>query len=597
MMPRKKRKLITIISIVIAILVILIIFAVLYITTDMFKSNSLLFTKYIGQNIENVKNLCEETTKNEYNDLLKTSKYTNETKINVNYTQNINTTSESMDNSINQLKLEINGQTDNINNYDYQDIKLLRENEDISEVKYIKNNNTYGLQFPDIISQYVLVNNENLQELFKSINDEEEQSIPDKIEFNNDFYNIFDFSEEEIENLKTKYANIILNNISTNNFSKLSNQNIQIDEKNIKANSYTLTLTKEQLNNIYIKILEELKQDEIILSKIEIIEQMVNQYEFITGKNYNLKDDFEKSLENIIDNIVKNNIGQDECKIVVYESKRQTVRTVIYGPDYEINIDLLSTEGNYLQISYKKDEKEKTFTYKKNNNQTNIILKNIEEKQTKIYDISINEKIDGNNCSKNVVVQYEDNNNKVEMDISNSIKIVENLANEVALNDKNSINLSELEPEQVKIIIQTVNEEISKKIEEITTTQINVEDLRKVLITVGLEKEEQLIESTGVTETQRNRFNSKFEILQGEKLESKDILNIVNAIKDNLIEIEKISDTQIKLKLDPNNKNEELITTLNNYIESNKTKKYNVTIEYDEQTKLVSDILLTILEK
>ena len=85
------------------------------------------------------------------------------------------------------------------------------------------------------------------------------------------------------------------------------------------------------------------------------------------------------------------------------------------------------------------------------------------------------------------------------MDISNSIKIVENLANEVALNDKNSINLSELEPEQVKIIIQTVNEEISKKIEEITNTQINVEDLRKVLITIGLEKEEQLIESTGVT--------------------------------------------------------------------------------------------------
>ena len=196
-----------------------------------------------------------------------------------------------------------------------------------------------------------------------------------------------------------------------------------------------------------------------------------------------------------------------------------------------------------------------------------------------------------------VFLQYEDNNNKVEMDISNSIKIVENLANEVALNDKNSINLSELEPEQVKIIIQTVNEEISKKIEEITTTQINVEDLRKVLITIGLEKEEQLIESTGVTETQRNRFNSKFEILQGEKLESKDILNIVNAIKDNLIEIEKISDTQIKLKLDPNNKNEELITILNDYIESNKTKKYNVTIEYDEQTKLVSDILLTILEK
>ena len=52
MMPRKKRNTIIIIAILIILLLILgAACAYLYITTDMFKSNITLFTKYVGQNV------------------------------------------------------------------------------------------------------------------------------------------------------------------------------------------------------------------------------------------------------------------------------------------------------------------------------------------------------------------------------------------------------------------------------------------------------------------------------------------------------------------------------------------------------------------
>ena len=54
MMPRKKRRMIIIVSIILLLLIIAITLFLLYINTDMFKSNSTLFAKYIGQNVENI---------------------------------------------------------------------------------------------------------------------------------------------------------------------------------------------------------------------------------------------------------------------------------------------------------------------------------------------------------------------------------------------------------------------------------------------------------------------------------------------------------------------------------------------------------------
>lgn len=603
MMPRKKRRTVIIVSIILLLLIIAVTLILLYINTDMFKSNAALFAKYIGQNVENLEAFYSEIGKSEYNELLKQNKYTTETEVKVNYVENIGTSSESTQNSINHLKLKINGQTDKSNQYNYQDINLLNDDEKVAEIEYIQENNTYGIKFSDIFSQYVLADNENLKELFKKsgYTEEELANIPDKIEFNNDFDSIFQFSEEEKQNIKTKYINLINNNLSKDNFSKQKNQIIQIDGKNIKANAYVLTLTKEQLNNIYIKMLEEVKQDEIILTRMDKLQTLLEKYQQNIGQ-MKLRENFIKKIENLITDITRNNIGQDESKIVVYENNQTTISTSIQNPDYEMYIDLVSYQAeDYMQISYKDTtsgkEQEQLLTYKKQNEETSVSLRNTKSGKTTEYSLIMNEKIDGNNCRKNIVAKYEDDSNRVEATMEQKINIVNNLEDEVALTNENAINLSDLGVQQVKAVLDRVNRGVSEKANEITTNVVKIDDLWEVLKATGFVKEEQMIQAMGVTETERNRFNSKFEILQGDDLESTDILKVIEAIKENLIDMEVVSNTELKLKLDRFNKKEEVTTTLSSFIEERKDKRYNVKVEYDETTGLVSDILLTMLEK
>lgn len=576
--------------------IIAIVFLLLYMNTDMFKSSSTLFTKYIGQNLENMEAIYNKVGTSDYHTLLQQNKYTNETQVKVNYTSNVGTSIENTKNSINQLKLKINGQTDKNNEYKYQDIHLLSNDEKVSEIEYIQNGITYGIKFSDLFSQYILADNENLKELFRKMGYTEEQleSIPDTLEFDNDLKDVFQFSKEEKENLKTKYISIINSNVSKDNFSKQKDQTIQINGKNIKTNSYVLTVTKEQLNNMYIKMLEEAKQDETILTKIDKLQTMLKPYQII--QNQNLREEFVKEIEELIANITKNNIGKDETKIIVYENNQTTIRTVVQHPDYEIRIDSLE---DYIQISYQNTtaKNEKIFTYKKETEGISIDFTNTRDGETKQYNIESGEKVEGNHCSKNTVIQYEDSSNRIEVTIEQEINIVNSFESEIILNEENSVNLSKLEQEQVQEILNKVNSSVSEKVGEITTIAVKTEDLLELLKAIGIVKEQQTLESAGITETEKNRFNSQFEILQGEELNGDTVLNLINAIRENLIDLEVVSNTQLKLKLDRLNKNEELVNTISSFIEENKNRKYNAKVEYDEETGLVSDILLTMLEK
>lgn len=591
-MPRKTRRMIIIISMVALLSIIAIIFILLYMNTDMFKSSSTLFTKYIGQNIENMETVYGRIGTSDYNTLLQQNKHTTETQVKVNYTTNIGTSSENTQNSISQLKLKINGQTDNSNQYKYQDINLLNKDEKVAQIEYIQNGNTHGIRFSDLFNQYILANNENLKELFQN------ENIPDTIKFDNDFKSIFEFSKEETQSLKTKYISIINSNVSKDNFSKQKEQTIQIDGKNIKANSYVLTVTKEQLNNMYIKMLEEAKQDETILTKIDKLQTILESYQF--GETINLREQFVKKIENTITDITKNNIGKDEAKIIVYENNQTTIKTVIQHPDYEINIDVLPSQtDDYIQIAYQNatSEIEKVLTYKKKNEETSTVFTNKKDGKTTQYSFVVNEKVEGNHCEKNIVANYEDGSNRVEATVEQKINIVDSFENEVVLKDGDAINLSELETEQVQAILERVSSSVSQKIDEITMNVLKMEDLINLAEVFGIVKEQETFEAMGITETEKNRFNSKFEILQGEKLDSSTILNLITAIQENLIDLEIVSNMELKLKLDRLNRNEEVATTLSAFVEENKNREYNVKVEYDEETGLVSDILLTMLEK
>ncbi len=588
MMPRKKRKIILIVSIISIVAIIAMTLIFLYITTDSFKSSRTLFFRYIGQNVENWEAMYPEKEKNEYEKLLEQNKYTTDTEVTVNYTENVGTDLENKENVINQLKLEVKGQTDNSKQYNYQDIHLLKNNEKLSELEYIQSGEACGIRFPDLFSQYLVANREEAKEILLKVGEEEEiGNCIEKIDFG-DFPTL---TKAEQQTVKNKYLNLLNQNVSDENFSKQKNQTIQIDGKTINVNAYSLTLTKEKMNHIYLKMLEEIKQDEIILQKIDDLQTWLEPYQVET----NLKEKFVQNIDDLIENITRNNIGQEKAQITVYENYHTTVRTVIENPDYEITIDLLSLlEENYAQISYQniKDKKKQVISYKKEGEQISIGFENTQREKTKKYYFISNQKVSGNQCVKNKDFLYEDDSNKVEATMKQEINIVDIAEEDVIQKEENFINLSDLEEEQLQAILEQAKAKVSEETAKIKEN-VKEDEIQKVFKVVGLIRENQNFEGTGITETEKKRFNAKFEILQGEKLENEAVLNLIDAIKDNLIDFEVVSGTELKLKIDRLRNKEEVVTTLTTFMEENKKQNYNVRVDYDETTGLVSGIILT----
>ena len=231
------------------------------------------------------------------------------------------------------------------------------------QIEYVKDNDTYGVKFPELFQQYILADNSNLKELFENIGYEDSSKIPDKIEINDDIFSYINFSSDEVSQLKEKYTNLLQKEVSAKNISKGSNQIIQIGEQKVKASSYTLTLTKEQMNNIFLKVLEEIKQDDIILNKLGNISDLEDIY-YTTTKNSNaenLKTKFVDDIEELIRKISSTNIGNDATKITVYQSNKNTVKTVIEYTGYQISLDILNQNNTkYIELNIQNDNTSST---------------------------------------------------------------------------------------------------------------------------------------------------------------------------------------------------------------------------------------------
>lgn len=622
MMPRKKRIALAIAIPSIIVIIIIITGILLYLNTDMFKSNKTLFFKYFGKNSENIKEIEEIFESTEYEKNLQNNKYTDDINIKVNYTNNLQTTSEDNSNTINNVKLLIKGEEDKNNKYSYKDFKLEKdkniatntenqsssENSDesnnkeqnIMEVEYIKNDNNYGIRFSDLFKQYLLVENNNLKDLFRKIgySEQELENVPDSIEINDITLSDIKFTEDEIKQLSEKYSEIINKKVSKEKFEKNSKQVITINEKNITTNAYILKLTNEELNNLYVDLLESLKQDEIILNKIESIQNKINSININSSESKDLKESFAEEIDLQIEKINKTNIGNQETKIIVYENSGKTIRTAIQGKDYEINFDYINTQDEKnIELIVKKDEIE-TYNIKLKKDKDGIKLDIYSNDETNPIKISLeqNKNESDKKCSNDINLKYENANSKLEVSAEQEINIVDNFENENTLNDQNSILLNGLEKEQLQAVLNQVSEEVQQKINSISE-EVKINDIQEILEELGIINKQQNIEAGGITETEKNRFNSKFEILKGEELDNENVLKVVEAVKDNIINAQVDTNEEIKIEISRNESNQDIEKSLEEYIKKEKDKKYDIKIEYDEDTELVKYIIMTPAKK
>lgn len=589
MITRKKRRMIIILICILIIAIMSGTFAFLYINTDLFKSNNKLFAKYFAQNFDVIKELEIQDVINQKIDTIKGEKYESNIVAQIEHIKNPNTSEENTDNTLNKVKLNIDEQVDKNNKFDYKEIYLTKQKEDIFKLEYLSNDNYYGIR-ANGVKQFIAVRNSDLKQIAQKLGIQEDiiNKIPDSIE-QIDLKEVISLSKEELDILKSKYLDIIIKNVSTDNFKKQSGGIITINQKETSVNSYTITLTKEQLNNIYIDILEQIKQDDIILSKISKLQHLI-----ILNNSTDIKDNFIEYINNVIKNIKDNNIGQDEVNITVYENKGQTVRTSIEHATEKVTFDIIKEDKSIsLNIDYN------IFSADHENSFNLEVTKQTSENQSNTHvefysindDDRVNTKLDSNiNVEKgylnHILFEYNDNKDKINIELQNNKQNVEQLDIIEHIDEDNIIKLEELEDAQAKNIFNIVKNKINNQLKELSNT-INIEDFNKILEILKLKEENPTIEnSIGITETEKNRFNLIFSFYEGDKVNSDDVIQLLDKVKNNTSKVEIISDQNIEsnIIIERDNKSNEGLEFLEQLIKDEKNSKieYQVKMNYDD---------------
>ena len=608
-MARKKRRMVIGLTILFLLIIILAILLTLYFTTDMFKSNKTLFEKYLLQGMAQISNLDDETHMNELNQLLENNKEQNVLKGNITYEEN-----GQKDNVINNINLEITGQTDKKENYNYQDISLTDENEQtLYKAEYINDNNIYGLRLEGI-KQFVST------DLEKSTDENNKAKIWEDLK-NINIEDYLGFSEEEKQILQTRYFNIINNATNENSFTKQKNVTLIINEQNYTANAYIFSLTKEELNNIYIEILNQIKTDDIILKKLENLDNKINEYNDImqNGKTSKIKEEIVNKITEKTEEIKNSNIGSDQRRIIVYESQGKPISLGIENGESKIYINTIDEENKkFFEI-------EETKETEKENSSDFIIEKNIQENNEQIIvtynkvvdDEKIENTLDYTRKLENDTVNVDFKLNRkikdfnIEVNLNNVIKIVNNL-DKIELDETNNVLLEDLDEDNKNNILNILNENKNSQQNRINE-KIAQETFDNILINLELKQAgaEEIGNDGTISETERNRFNSNFEFYEGEKVSKENVLKLIEVAKNNLddIKVTKYKEDEYldeektqpavqeySMLIKRSSKNDEVANRFYNTIKDSDKDSYNIKIEYNQQTGLVESILISVNE-
>lgn len=602
MMPRKKRRLLLILSIIVILIILAIAYIVVYQKTDMLKTNDVLFNKYATQIFQNMEPTFNQDNMLEMLDVLEKNKLSTETTFKVNYKED-----NDESNTINKVEMSINGQEEKNENYNYKNVKIKDSDNDLMGFECINEQDVKAVRL-DKIKQFLSTEKDDngISELNDLVNL--------KIE------GTFGISDEQVKKISEKYLNIIKNNISNATYSKKKGVTLEIDGKRYDTNSYSMTITKEKFNDVYIKVLEEIKKDDDILSWLDNIDKKINEYYQVIKRDEtsNKKDEFVEKVENEIQDIQNSNIGNDERTITVYENQKRAISISIDTEEEKSGIDVINTsKTNYINIL--KDEKNKDddqknsidFKIERNKDTNNNSIKVDYTKTTDGKEIknnfTIDEKMENSKVTSNVTWNRKYEKNSLNVSLVSNIDIVNDFENKIELKDnKDNILFDKLNDEQKENVNNSMNNNWNNQAEQLKTV-ITYEQIQTILRNMKIIKNEaENISSEGTTtEAEKTRFNSGLELFAGEKISEERIEDLINTAKNNLEDIkitkydeesnsEKKDPLEYKLVIKKDAKNEELANKFITYIKEKGNGTYTVTMEYDQESGLINNIYIKL---
>lgn len=424
-----------IISLVIVILILGGILAYLYFFTDVFKSNSQLFFKYLGQVVEKDGFIDEKLIN--YTKKKQESKYEDNGKFYVE--MNMNELDEDLVKGVNNFNIQFSGTVDNIEKETQQDI-FLNYSDDVNfPIKYKYANETVALQTDYVSNKYIGIKNEGLKEFAQSLGIEDLENIPDKIEISEQIDDI-SFTDEEKQQIFNNYKVLFENRFKEEQF-KRSEENGTIN--------YSLTISNQELKNFIITFLETLKNDSIIIPKIEEKLKEIDS-------EYDEQESIQEVIQNLIDEMNQEEIEEGNITIIVSQLNKKLSGITIKNDEFEGKIAKIQ-EQNELIYTFEMNIKDiETEESMKTLLTANFIgLEQMESiKETYQLGISINED------SQEQTVKYTlENTNTFNDDIN-----IEDFNEEEIeiLNNYNGTQISNLLTAIVERIIEVNNEQMEE---------------------------------------------------------------------------------------------------------------------------------------
>ena len=344
------KKVIKVLIIVLIILMLAIggVFAYLYFATDTFRTDKQMFLKYALESKDFIYNQLKDEDLDNYKSKLKNTPYENNGKISISYdTESSNKTNEMKlaENS----NIAISGKVDKANRINLQNIKVNYPQSKGIDIDVLAQDDMYGFKINNILKNYIVIENNNLQEWAKELglNEELINLIPNKIDSN-----LIDsiISEDEVNQLIDKYTKLVINDLNDDMFSKTNQE---------KNTVYSLKINETQLKNIAKSVLETAKEDEIIW---QVIRKVFTSFSIYSEEEVDNKiDELEKELEEYI-----NDYGEADT------DENYTTEDDIYE---NITTDTSKEDKIYVYNLFIEDE-ELTRIESENDDESRIINKN-----------------------------------------------------------------------------------------------------------------------------------------------------------------------------------------------------------------------------
>lgn len=473
------------ILIIIFIIIILIIGCLfIFLTTDIFKSNKILFMKYASQLASKENSLIEDNVIEYYGKILETP-FENSTSLSFNASSNIGENQK----LINQANISINGRMD-IKNKNIEETANINYSPTVTlPINLRYKDNLFGYQTEYIGAKYIVDDRENSSSIISDINSNENNE-----ENANEKENL---TKKDIEDIVKKYGEIALEQLPEEKFTK---------ENEEETTVYKLEITQADIVNIEKAVLEELKQDQETMDKLKLEEEKITDY-----------------LETVQEGDVKN--SESNIEIALYKT-RGAISKLTVEVGGKANISLEKTKnGSTLQYKI-------TIASEAINAELNLSYNGLKDLQNIVDSYSLKlSKV--NNGTEEDIITYN---------LNNKIDFVDNV-NIESFNDNNAVIYSKYNQDQINSFAQAVNERM-EQVNQMQMGQLGITDQSQnpilLAIMLPLSNIIAMPSNDNVTSQQDltqqvdvNVFNQKFELYQGTNIQGTTVRGLLTTISSN----------------------------------------------------------------